>query len=83
MTPTPDSTAPRTLAGQFLAEARDDLRRRREARAARRTLERELATYRTQAEVDDLLAAMRDHDDAENDAIRTILTSRRSYQYAS
>ena len=74
---------PRTLAGQLLAEARDDLRRRRAARAARRTLERELATYITPAEVDDLLAAMRGHDDAENDEIRTILTRKRRYQYAS
>lgn len=77
-------TTPRTLTGQFLAEARDDLRRRRAARAAHRTLERELATYTTPAEVDDLLAAMRGHDDnAENEEIRTILTRRRSYQRAS
>lgn len=75
--------APRTLAGQLLAEARDDLRRRRAARAARRTLERELATYITPAEVDDLLAAMRGHDDPENDQIRTMLTRKRRYQYAS
>lgn len=75
--------APRTLAGQFLAATRDDLRRRRTARAERRTLERELATYITPAEVDDLLAAMRGHDDAENDQIRTLLTRKRRYQYAS
>ena len=75
--------APRTFAGQLLAEARDDLRRRRAARAARRTLERELATYITPAEVDDLLAAMRGHDNPENDEIRTLLTRKRQYRYAS
>lgn len=60
---------------QFLAEVRDELRERREVRAERRALERELAVYRTRAEVDDLLAALQDHEGAEAEEIREILTT--------
>jgi hypothetical protein len=52
---------------------RDDLRERREARAAHRALQRELATYTTRAEVDDLLGALRREDSAAIDEIRGIL----------
>jgi hypothetical protein len=52
---------------------RDDLRERRDARAAHRALQRELATYTTPAEVDDLLSALRREDSAANDEIRGIL----------
>jgi hypothetical protein len=52
---------------------RDELRQRREARAARRALERELATYTTPNEVDDLLGVLHDRDDAAAEEIRTIV----------
>jgi hypothetical protein len=52
---------------------RDELRQRREARAARRALERELATYTTPSEVDDLLGVLHDRDDAAAEEIRTIV----------
>ena len=51
----------------------DELRERRDARGARRTLERELATYTTPNEVDDLLGVLRDRDDAVAEEIRTIV----------
>jgi hypothetical protein len=47
---------------------------RRQAKAARRSLEAELASYRTPAEVEDLFAALRRHDDAPTaEEMRTIL----------
>ncbi len=52
---------------------RDELRQRREARAARRSLERELATYTAPSEVDDLLGVLHDRDDAAAEEIRTIV----------
>lgn len=60
-------------AGQLWANVRDELRERRQARAAHRALERELATYTTPAEVDDLLGALRGQDGAGPDEIRGIL----------
>jgi len=51
----------------------DELRERRDARVARRTLERELATYTAPNEVDDLLGVLRDRDDAAAEEIRTIV----------
>ena len=48
----------------------------REARAARRTLEHELASYRRPAEVNDLLALVEGTDGDDQDAIRSILVRR-------
>jgi hypothetical protein len=59
-----------------LTRLRDDLRERRRARAARRVLEDQLASYVGPAEVDDLLAALSEHDGPEADQIRSILTGR-------
>lgn len=53
----------------------DELRERRRDRAARVALRRELATYNTPAEVDDLLGALPDRDDSAAEEIRSILTS--------
>ena len=61
--------AVRTLIGTI----RDDLRERREARAAYRVLEHELASYRTQREVDDLLGAIEGQSDPEAEQIRGLL----------
>ena len=58
---------------QLLAEVRDELRERREARRTRRSLQRELAAYSTRAEIDDLLAAIDGDDSAEAQEIRHIL----------
>ena len=43
---------------------RDDLRRRRQVRAERRLLIRELASYTTPAQVEDLLGSMQGQDQA-------------------
>jgi hypothetical protein len=48
----------------------------REARAARRALEHELASYRRPAEVNELLAIVERTDGADEDAIRSILVRR-------
>ena len=48
----------------------------REARASRRHLERELASYRRPAEVNDLLALVEGTDGDDQDAIRSILVRR-------
>lgn len=60
---------------------RDRLSARRQARAAQRNLHRELTSYRTHGEVNDLLATLEREDGAEVDAMRTILT--RQLQRAS
>jgi hypothetical protein len=48
---------------ELVVSVRDELRERREARAGRRVLERELASYTTPAEVNDLLGSLRGQDD--------------------
>ena len=58
---------------RLVATVRDELRERRQERAARRTLERELATYTSPSEVNDLLALMSDVDNPEADAMRDVL----------
>jgi hypothetical protein len=60
---------------RILTDVRDELRERRQARAAYRALERDLASYSSPSEVDDLLAAVSGQDDAEAQAIRDILMS--------
>jgi hypothetical protein len=55
---------------QLVASVRDELRERREARAGRRNLEREPATYTTPAEVNDLLGSLRGQDDRAVEDIR-------------
>jgi len=58
---------------QLVATVRDELRDRRQARASRRTLERELATYDNPHDVNDLLGSMRGQDDAAVQEIRDIV----------
>jgi DNA replication protein DnaD len=58
---------------QLLTTVRDELRERRETRAAKRQLQRDLATYSTRAEVDDLMALLHHQDSAQADQIRGIL----------
>ena len=64
---------PVSPARQLWRAVRDDLRERREAHAVQRDLEQQLATFRTQAEVNDLLGLLRDEEGAEADAMRDIL----------
>jgi hypothetical protein len=71
------NSSTRTSPRRILADARDELRQRRQARADYRTLERELASYATQAEVDDLLASLSRYDDPEAEMARDILTRNR------
>ena len=62
MTTHQDTAAPVRSTG-WLTALRSTHDERRRARAARRALETELATYRTPAEVQDLFAALRTQDD--------------------
>lgn len=52
---------------------KDELRERREARAAHTALRAELAHYRTPAEIDDLLMSVDAQDSPEAEQIRGIL----------
>ena len=70
-------TTMQTPARRILTGVRDELRARRQARAAYLKLERELASYATQTEVGDLLAALSGHDDPEAEMVRDILTRNR------
>ena len=58
---------------RLVATVRDDLRERREARAARRTLERELTSYNTDAQVNDLLGSLHGQDGDDAEAVRDIV----------
>lgn len=58
---------------RLVATVRDELRERRQERAARRSLERELASYTSPSEVNDLLTLMSDVDSTEADAMREVL----------
>ena len=52
---------------------KDDLRGRREARAARNALRADLAHYRTPSDIEDLLASVDTQDSPEADIIRDVL----------
>jgi hypothetical protein len=68
------NTTPITIRSrQLLSGVRDELRELRQARSHRRALQRELASYRSRSEVDDILAMIGDQSDAESDLIRGIL----------
>jgi hypothetical protein len=71
------TTTKRSPARRILAGVRDERRQRREARDAYLKLERELSTYSTPAQVDDLLIALSGHDDHDSQVIRDILTRNR------
>ena len=70
-------SAQRSSTMQRLATVRDDLRERRQARSAQRTLRQELAAYTTPAEIDDLLGSLRGQDGPGADEIRDLLTRNR------
>jgi hypothetical protein len=60
------------------ASIQDDLRRARAAHAARKSLERELASYTSPRDLDDLEAILDRHSAAETADIRRILAGRRA-----
>lgn len=64
----------RPSASRLWSALRENLHETREARAEFRTLKRELASYTTRAEVDDLLGSLRGHGDGDVEAMRRILT---------
>lgn len=64
--------APR--AARVVTSVRDELRERRRARRDYRTLARELATYTTRSDVDDLMATLADQQGEEAERVRRILT---------
>jgi hypothetical protein len=72
-----NTTQPTTTARQrstkLWATVRDELRERRQERAQYRALERDLATYSTRAEVDDLLGSIRHAEGPDAERIRVIL----------
>ncbi|WP_088286545.1 hypothetical protein [Kineosporia sp. A_224] len=73
MTTNSNDTGTTTTAPSFLTALRDDLRARRAARAARRKLDSELATYCTPAERDDLAAMLDRYDDETAAPVREAL----------
>lgn len=58
---------------RLVATVREERRDRREARTARRTLERELATYETPSEINDLLDSLRGQEGSDVEQIRNIV----------
>ena len=66
----------RTL-GRRLTAIRDDIRGSRDARAARKSLAGELATYTSASDLNDLDAILDRYSDQETADIRRILASRR------
>jgi hypothetical protein len=70
-----------TRSRHLLAGVRDELRDRRQARANRRALERELASYSSRSDVDDLLAMIGDQTDPDAELIREILNRNQARQH--
>ena len=66
----------RTL-GRRLMAIRDDIRDSRDARAARKSLADDLATYRSQSDLNDLDAILDRYSDEETADIRRLLATRR------
>jgi hypothetical protein len=69
-------TKTRTLGRRWMA-IRDELRDTRDARAARKSLAGELATYTSTSDLNDLDAILDRYSDEETADIRRILASRR------
>jgi hypothetical protein len=76
MTPAPTQSA-RARSAKTWTGLRHELHQRRQDAAEYRSLERELASYNTRAEVDDLLASFRDAEGPDVEKIRGILQRNR------
>jgi len=72
-TTTHRTTSARSRSTKLWATVRDELRERRQDRAEYRSLERDLASYNTRAQVDDLLSSLRPSDGPDAERIRRIL----------
>lgn len=68
---------------RLTVRVRTALRDRRDARDAHRRLAADLASYTSDAEVADLLAALADHDTVEAAQMRTILTGNLAHRSRS
>lgn len=68
------SPSPLSRRRQTLTAVRDELRERRAARAARRALEHDLASYTTRREMDEVLAIVGDDNSHEAAQVRSILS---------
>jgi hypothetical protein len=64
--------------GPRWAAIRDEFREKRAARAARKSLERELASYTSPRDLDDLEAILQRYSEEETADIRRILAGRRA-----
>ena len=73
MNTTHSTETARSRAHVVWASVRDELRERRQARAEYRSLERDLASYNTRAEVDDLLGSIHDDEGPDAERVRQIL----------
>jgi hypothetical protein len=65
------------MAASLLTAVREQIRESREERAARAALERELASYSSTADLNDLHAILDRYSDQETAQIRRILASQR------
>ena len=63
----------RSRSQKLWSTVRDELRERRQNRAEYRALERDLASYNTRADVDDLLGSIRSAEGPDAERIRLIL----------
>jgi len=66
------------MVASLLTTVRDQIRNSRDAYAARASLGRELASYHSAADLNDLYAILDRYDDQETAQIRRILASQRS-----
>jgi hypothetical protein len=84
--PEPDCAPSRPHAIAHTRSAARKLRERRLRRARRRVLERDLATYTTSAEIEDLLGTIQGQEHADAEVIRGILAGNlhgRAHRFAS
>ncbi len=65
----------------FLATLRDDLRQQRQARREYRTLVRDLSSYTSRSDIDDLMAIVDRESGPEAETIREILNQNRQAQH--
>jgi hypothetical protein len=80
MNNTMHSTTSRVRARQLWTVARNELSERRHVRTQYRVLQRELSSYTTRAEVDDLLGTIEGQQGVEVDMIRSILANNLTQQ---
>ncbi len=62
-----------TTINERMTTIRNQVRERRQERAEHRALERELASYRTPSEIDELLVVLGQHEGPEAQEVRNIL----------